>query len=82
MYKILEKTHDIGTFMREARERAKLSIKKVSDKSGFTEQTVTNLEKNRGSVNVATLLAVATAIGVKVAVSFEDRENPIVKELH
>lgn len=82
MHKVLQTTNDLGSFMREARERSKMSIKKVSEKSGFTEQTITNLEKNRGSVNLFTLLSVATAINVKVAVTFEDRENPTVKELH
>jgi transcriptional regulator with XRE-family HTH domain len=82
MHKTLQTTNDLGHFIREARERSEMSIKRVSVKSGYTEQTITNLEKNRGSVNLATLLAIATAIGVKVSVSFEDRSNPIVKELH
>lgn len=81
MRKVIQTTNDLGGFIREARERAAMTLEAVASKSGYTTQTLSNLEKNRGSVNMNTLLAVATTIGVKVELNFEDRQKPIIKEL-
>ena len=81
MRKVIQTTNDLGGFIREARDRAGMTLEAVSLKSGYTTQTLSNLEKNRGSVNLNTLLAVATTIGVKVELNFEDRQKPIIKEL-
>jgi transcriptional regulator with XRE-family HTH domain len=79
--KTIQTTNDLGEFMKSARERSGLTIEAVALKSGFTTQTIANLEKNRGSVNLNTLLAVATTIGVKVEVNYEDRKNIKIREL-
>lgn len=81
MRKVIQTTNDLGGFIKEARERAAMTLEAVASKSGYTTQTLSNLEKNRGSVNLNTLLAVATTIGVKVELNFEDRQKPILKEL-
>lgn len=81
MKKIIQTSNDLGGFIKLARERAQLTIEFVSLKSGFTTQTIANLEKNRGSVNLNTLLAVATVVGVKVELNLEDRQNIKIKEL-
>lgn len=81
MRKVIQTTNDLGGFIKEARERAAMTLEAVASKSGYTTQTLSNLEKNRGSVNLNTLLAVATTIGVKVELNFEDRQKPIIKEL-
>jgi transcriptional regulator with XRE-family HTH domain len=72
MKKTIQTTNDLGPFIRTAREHKKMTLEVVSSKSGFTCQTISNLEKNRGSVNVNTLLAVATVVGVRVEISFEE----------
>lgn len=72
MKKTIQTTNDLGPFIRTARDHKKLTLEQVSAKSGFTCQTISNLEKNRGSVNVNTLLAVATVVGVRVEISFEE----------
>jgi transcriptional regulator with XRE-family HTH domain len=74
-------SNDLGPFMFMARTKAKMTLEYVAQKSGFTSQTVSNLEKNQGSVNVNTLLAIATVIGVKIEVNFEDKNNLKIKEL-
>lgn len=81
MRKVIQTTNDLGGFIKEARERVPMTLEAVASKSGFTTQTLSNLEKNRGSVNLNTLLAVATSIGVKVELHFEDRQNVKIKEL-
>jgi transcriptional regulator with XRE-family HTH domain len=70
---------DVGNYIKAAREKCGLTIEFVSLKSGFTTQTISNLEKNRGSVNLNTLLAVATVVNVKLELNFEDRQNVKIK---
>jgi transcriptional regulator with XRE-family HTH domain len=81
MRKLIQVTSDVGAFMKEVRERQGLTQEKVSMKSGFTTQTIANLEKNKGSMNMSTLLAIATSIGVKVELNFEDKQNVKIREL-
>lgn len=81
MRKLIQVTNDVGGFMKEVRERQGLTQEKVSMKSGFTTQTIANLEKNKGSMNMSTLLAIATSIGVKVELNFEDKQNVKIREL-
>lgn len=81
MRKIIKITNDIGSFMKEARERSGMTQFEVAKKSGYTTQTLSNIEQNKNSVNVNTLLAICTSIGVKVELHFEDRQNIKLKEL-
>lgn len=74
-------SNDIGPFIYMARMKAKMTLEYVAKKSGYTNQTVSNLEKNKGSVNVNTLLAIATVVGVRLEINFEDKNNIKIKEL-
>ena len=79
MRKVIQTTNDLGGFIKEARERAQMTLEAVASRSGYTTQTLSNLEKHRGSVNLNTLLSVATSFCVKVELNFEDKHKPIIK---
>lgn len=81
MKKVIQTSNDVGDFIREARDRAGLTRKQVSKKSGYNLMSIYNMEKNKCSMNLSTVLAIATSIGVKVEFSFEDKLNVKIKEV-
>lgn len=74
-------SNDLGPFIFMARTKAKMTMAHVAKKAGFSIETVSNLEKNKGSVNVNTLLAIATVLGVKIEVNYEDKTSIKIKEI-
>lgn len=80
MKKVLQTSNDLGTFMREARKRSGKSVNHVALKSGYSSQTITNMELNRGSIVLTTLFAVAKVIGVEIELKFDEKNNIYTKE--
>lgn len=66
--------NEVGNFIKAAREKSEFTIEHVALKSGFTTQTISNLEKNRGSVNLNTLMAVAVVVGVKLELTYQGKQ--------
>lgn len=68
-------THDLGPIFKAARQSKGLTIAKVAALSGFSLQTIINIEKNIGSTRTETLLAVGKAVGITVEVSANIKEK-------
>jgi len=73
--KTVETVGHVGEFLRKIRKDSGHTIESVAAKAGVTNQTITNMEFNKGAINLRTLLAVAGSLGVKIILNFEDREN-------
>jgi transcriptional regulator with XRE-family HTH domain len=54
----------IGRNVRRARERAKLTQEQFADKSGFSQQYISDLERGRRNPTVVTLYELAQALGI------------------
>jgi len=71
MKTVIQTSNDVGNFLKAAREKAGMTQDQVSKRSGFTNQTIYNMENNKGSLNLSTVLAIATSIGVKIELNYE-----------
>ena len=54
----------VGRNVRRARERAKLTQEQFADKSGFSQQYISDLERGRRNPTIVTLYELAQALGV------------------
>jgi transcriptional regulator with XRE-family HTH domain len=54
----------VGRNVRRARVRAKLTQEQFSEKSGFSQQYISGLERGRRNPTVVTLYELALALGV------------------
>lgn len=54
----------VGRNVRRARERAKLTQEGFADKSGFSQQYISDLERGRRNPTIVTLYELAQALGV------------------
>jgi len=54
----------IGRNVRRARERAKMTQEQFADKSGFSQQYISGLERGRRNPTIVTLYELAQALGV------------------
>ena len=54
----------VGRNVRRLRERAKLTQEQFAEKSGFSQQYISDLERGRRNPTVVTLYELAQALGV------------------
>jgi len=54
----------VGRNVRRARERAKMTQEQFADKSGFSQQYISDLERGRRNPTIVTLYELAQALGV------------------
>jgi transcriptional regulator with XRE-family HTH domain len=54
----------VGRNVRRARERAKMTQEQFADKSGFSQQYISGLERGRRNPTVVTLYELAQALGI------------------
>lgn len=54
----------VGRNVRRARERAKLTQEQFADKSGFSQQYISDLERGRRNPTIVTLYELAQALGI------------------
>ena len=62
--------------LREERRRRRFSIRKLAEASALSPTTVHQIETGRGSPSLATLQALASALGVPLATLFETGPPP------
>ena len=66
----------LASRLREERRRRRLSLRKLAEVSGLSPTTVHQIESGRGSPSLATLQALASALGVPLATLFETGPPP------
>jgi transcriptional regulator with XRE-family HTH domain len=54
----------VGRNVRRARERAKLTQEQFAEKSGFSQQYISDLERGRRNPTVVTLFELSSALGI------------------
>ncbi len=54
----------VGRNVRRARERAKLTQEQFAEKSGFSQQYISDLERGRRNPTIVTLYELAQTLGV------------------
>jgi transcriptional regulator with XRE-family HTH domain len=78
--KVIQTTKDFGEFIKERRktmvpdEHGKFSRDRISDAVGMTNTTLTNIENANGGVRSDILFALARYLGVKIEMSYEQKE--------
>jgi transcriptional regulator with XRE-family HTH domain len=70
--------HDIGSQLREERQRRKLFKVKLAQASGVHRNTVSDLEAGVGNVELNTLLALCEQLGLDVHLVAKDSGSPAV----
>lgn len=72
-----------GEKIREVRERRSLTLKDVADKAGVSESLVSQIERNRVSPAIDTLLSLADALDIDLEYLFSDyRKDRSVRVIH
>jgi transcriptional regulator with XRE-family HTH domain len=71
--------HNFGEKIRAVRERRSLTLREVAEKAGVSESLVSQIERNRVSPAIDTLLALADALDLDLEHLFSDyrRERPV-----
>ena len=62
-----DKTNDFGKRLTQLRQSAKLTVYRLSKKSGISQQGIANLEKGEREPAWGTVVALAAALGVSLA---------------
>jgi len=68
MNQILSVPSQVGLVLRAARKSAKLSQKQLAEKLGLSQNRVSELETDPGSMRVDQLLAVMSVLGIELQV--------------
>lgn len=66
----------IPNHIRELRERSRMTLSELAEKSGITVQMLSRLERGERALTDHSLAAIAGALGVKKAFLLEDIESP------
>lgn len=67
-----EPKHPFGSKLRAVRERRGITLKQVAAKAGVSESLVSQIERNKVSPSVDTLLSIADALGIDYEYLFSD----------
>jgi len=66
---------EIGRKIKQLRQERGLNLLDLADKTGFTKGYLSKVENSKKSPPVATLITIATALGVSLATIFSDDET-------
>lgn len=70
---------EVGSRIRELRERARLSQRTLADRSGLSANAISRIERGESSPTVASLHRLATALGVPITEFFQAHaESPTI----
>lgn len=67
---IVHKLHRFGLHFREARRRAGLSQRDVYERTGLAQSYVSQVERGRANISLATMVYLAAAVGCVVTIEF------------
>jgi transcriptional regulator with XRE-family HTH domain len=63
---------NIGTKIRQLRLKRGLTLQAVSDRTGLSKPSLSQIENNSGAPPIATLIKISNALGVKIGYFFQD----------
>jgi transcriptional regulator with XRE-family HTH domain len=63
---------NIGTKVRQLRLKRGLTLQAVSDRTGLSKPSLSQIENNSGAPPIATLIKISNALGVKIGHFFQD----------
>ncbi len=67
-----ESKHQFGSKLRAVRERRGITLKQVAGKAGVSESLVSQIERNKVSPSIDTLLSIADVLGIDYEYLFSD----------
>lgn len=70
---------DIGPRLRERRKSLNLTLDEVAQRSGLTKGFISEVERNRVSPSVASLLAICEVLTIKIGDLFESTDSAVVR---
>lgn len=70
---------NIGFRLREQRKRLGLTLDEVARRTGLTKGFISEVERNRASPSVASLLAICDVLGIKVGDLFSVADSAVVR---
>ncbi len=73
--------HQFGSKLRTVRERRGITLKQVAGKAGVSESLVSQIERNKVSPSVDTLLSIADVLGIDYEYLFSDYRKKGVVEI-
>jgi transcriptional regulator with XRE-family HTH domain len=76
-----ESKHQFGSKLRAVRERRGITLKQVAGKAGVSESLVSQIERNKVSPSVDTLLSIADVLGVDYEYLFSDYRKKATVEI-
>jgi DNA-binding XRE family transcriptional regulator len=75
--------YQFGEKLREIRERKKMTMKDVAEKAGVTESLISQIERNKVSPAIDTLLSIAEILEIDLEYLFIDlKQNKAVQLVH
>ncbi|MES2308795.1 MAG: helix-turn-helix domain-containing protein [Verrucomicrobiota bacterium] len=66
----------IGENIRKIRESSQISLTEIAKRAGMTKSTLSKIENGQTSSPISTLVAIASALGVKLSEFFKEPEAP------
>ena len=73
---------NIGFRLRDQRKRLNLTLDEVARRTGLTKGFISEVERNRASPSVASLLAICDVLGIKVGDLFSVTDSAVVRAEH
>ncbi len=73
---------NIGFRLRDRRHRLGLTLDEVARQTGLTKGFISEVERNRASPSVASLLSICDVLGIKVGDLFRVADSAVVRAAH
>lgn len=78
-YDALDSFYVVKQAIITARNTAKVSQKELAKRTGIAQADISKIENGRGNPSLKTLLRIATALGMRLNISFEPISSQIAK---
>ena len=72
---MIKKNAEFGNKLRLVRERKNMTLKDVAAKAGVSESLISQIERNRVSPSIDTLIAIANTLNIDLEYLFKDLKN-------
>jgi len=72
---LIKKSAEFGNKIRLVRERKNLTLKDVAAEAGVSESLISQIERNRVSPSIDTLIAIANTLNIDLEYLFKDLKN-------
>ena len=72
---MIKKHAEFGNKLRLVRERKNMTLKDVAAKAGVSESLISQIERNRVSPSIDTLIAIANTLNIDLEYLFKDLKN-------